>query len=70
MTLDIPHVIIILALLAGSAVLGSQGVFTGAMTFGVFVAVAASLGISVAGRAAARVYDAGRMTGSARHLGE
>lgn len=70
MTLDTPHLIVILALLAGASVLGSQGVFTATDVFSVFVGVMASIGISVAGRAAARVFDVGRQAGAARHLPE
>lgn len=67
-TLDLPHVVIILALLGGSAVLGVLNVFSGGAVLSVFIAVAASIGISVTGKAAARVFDVGRQAGSARHL--
>ena len=67
MTLDTPHVVIILALLAGAAVLGSQGVFTGTQVFSVFVGVMAAIGISVAGRAASHVFNVGAQAGRAQH---
>ena len=67
-TLDLGHVIILLAILALDGVLGARGVITASQCFSVLVACAAAVGISVGVAGVNKVFTAGRMTGSARHL--
>lgn len=61
--IDLPHLVICLALLAGSSLLGVMGTFTSGAVLSVYIGVATATGISVAGKVVGKVFTAGTRSG-------